>query len=283
MGKKKGKLSAALGATAGGLAWALAVLLLNRVLGWPDSWPTLVATGGLAFLASALVSGILRKPWAAHAGVICALALLVACPLAGWPFQVGREKTVWRYVEFSAYLLETEDNGPIDNVIIACRLPAVNNEIFGPRVAWGLYYLDENNLWLETAFEGRAQGWVMREVWERVHPDRTKPPEILEDGIDQEIKMCALVIDKLYPREVVKLEIFVEIPEKKAGSLSLREFGENYSGGCLRSLGDNFGKKIREQLILRFWKPVENGLLLLEGYQRELEFYGEFSAKLYPI
>jgi len=39
------RLNAILGATAGALAWALAVLLLNRGLGWPGSWPTPVATG----------------------------------------------------------------------------------------------------------------------------------------------------------------------------------------------------------------------------------------------
>jgi len=280
---KKGKLSAALGATAGGLAWTLAVLLLNRGLGWPDSWPTLVATGGLAFLASALVSKILRRPWAAHAGAVCALALLVACPLAGWPFQVGREKTVWREAEFIAHLLETEDNGPVENVGIFFQLPTVDNKLPTVRVAWGLYYMDnENNLRLEVAFRWK-DGWEMEEVWENTHPERTKPPEILEHGVGTGV--LAIVIDRIYPRETVILRVPVQVPEKEANRLTLRVPGENYSGAMftpVRPENQGFDKKIRVWFVSRLWNPTENGFYLLEDYQRVIEYDGKPTVKLYP-
>ena len=286
MGKKRKTVREVLGAVLGIGVFALAVLLLNRGLGWPGSWPTLVATGALGFLASALVSRALGGPWAARAGATCALALLVACSLAGWPFQVVSENQgegeVWRKVEFFAYLLETEDNGPINNVTVGCRLPTVDNWFPYPRPVWGLYYLDENNnLLLEVSFEYRkVLGWTRREVWEGIHPDRTEPPELIDDGTDPETKVCSVVIDRLYPREVVVLNYFVEIPEKMASLASLRKSGENYSLGCMYS-SDN--KKVRQLLVLKYWKPAKDRFLLLEGYQREVEYYGQVLIRLYPI
>jgi len=287
MGKKRETIREVLGAILGIGVFALAVLGLNWKLGWPNSWPTLVATGTLSFLASALASRTIRRPWAAHAGAACALILLVSCPLVGWPFQfsgtLGEEMT-WRRVEFRAYLLETEDNGPIDNVVVGCRLPTADNWFDYPRVVWGLYYLDENdNLRLEVRFKYRIQGWTMEEVWEGAHPDRTRPPEIIKDGTDPETKLYAVEIDRVYPREVVILELHIEVPKEKVASLTLREPGENNSLGCMSNSNGNFGKKVRQLLVLSLWEPAKDRFLLVERYQREIEYYGQALVRLYPV
>jgi len=291
MGKKKGKLSAVLGATAGGLAWALAVLLLNRGLGWPDSWPTLVATGGLAFLASALVSRILRKPWAAHAGAVCALALLVACPLAGWPFRVSQQEEEGyetRYAYFITYILGTEDNGPLDNVHIAYLCPNIDNkcpEIGGsPAVysTWVLYYLADNgDLLPQVQFRwSKSSGWVF-EI-HQFYGERGAPPTVIEHGVGPTSlgPVVWATLDRLYPREVLWQVCGVDVPTGKGRSLTLRVAGsENTSFARLGY--DNFerinpyDKKIRVRFVAQLWEPAgKNTLQRVEFYQREMEYYG---------
>jgi len=308
MGKKKGKLSAVLGATAGGLAWALAVLLLNRVLGWPDSWPTLVATGGLAFLASALVSRILRKPWAAHAGVICALALLVSCPLAGWPFKISQpqqEGYETRYAYFITYLLGTEDNGPIENVDIGYLAPNVDNWCpqeggeFLLESRWILYYLEDNgDLRPQVIFWQRAvdRKWEIQVL--QLYGKRESPPEVLDSGVAPTNvgPHNVTFIDRLYPREVLWEECKVEVPRSKAGKLTLRMAGqENLSRATLdmvpsvESLYYNpvptqpFDKKVHVRFVSQLLRPLrENARERIEFYQREIEFYGNVGVRLYP-
>jgi hypothetical protein len=305
---KKGKLSAALGATAGGLAWTLAVLLINRGLGWPDSWPTLVATGGLAFLASALVSGILRKPWAAHAGAVCALALLVACPLAGWPFRILPQQQKGyetRYAYFITYILGTEDNRPIENVRISYLAPNVDNWCpqeggeFLLRPRWILYYLEDNgDLQPQVIFWRREvdRKWEIQVL--QLCGERENPPEILDSGVALNDKgpHAVTFIDRLYPGEVLWEECEVEVPRSKTGRLTLRMAGqENLSGATLamvpslESLYYNpvptqpFDKKVHVRFVSQLLRPLgENARERVEFYQREIEFYGNAGARLYP-
>jgi len=300
MGKKKGKLSAVLGATAGGLTWALAVLLLNRVLGWPDSWPTLVATGGLAFLASALVSKILRKPWAAHAGVICALALLVACPLAGWPFKISQpqqEGYETRYAYFITYILGTEDNGPIENVSITYLCPNIDNkwpEIDGsPAIysSWKLYYLADNgDLLPQVQFQwnGTSREWEF-EIYQ-FYGERGAPPAIIEHGVGPSSRgpVVWAVLDRIYPREVLWKVSGVDVPADMKENLTLRMAGsENISWAHLghynQSKVEPYDKKIHVRFVAQLWKPTDKETLeRIEFYQREVEFHGEAGVRLFP-
>jgi len=302
------KLNAILGATAGALAWALAVLLLNRGLGWPGSWPTLVATGALGFLASALVSRALG-PWAARAGAACALALLVACSLAGWPFRVfpqGQEGYETRYAYFITYLLGTEDNGPIENVMIDYLAPNVDNwvpqdeEGFLMWSRWILYYLEDNGeLEPQVIFWRREVdlGWEIQVL--QLCGMREEPPKFLASGVIRHSLGFSetTFIDKLYPREVLWQECEVKVPRSRVKNLTLRVAGleNNISCAAISQLpsADSFyqavipnqplNKTIHVRFVSQLWKPRENFRERIEFYQREIEFCGDGGVRLFPV
>jgi len=303
MGKKRKTVREVLGAILGVGVFALAVLLLNRGLGWPGSWPTLVATGALGFLASALVSRALRGPWAARAGAACALILLVACPLAGWPFRIPSQEQggyETRYAYFITYLLGTEDNGPVENVAIVYLCPNTNNkypEIDGNPItysSWMLYYLEDNG-----DLRPQAQFWWSNSLgkWEfeiyQFYGERGAPPTVVNHGVDPRSNPFGPVIgatfDRLYPREVLWHVSGVDVPKGKGRSLTLRamRFEDNVSFawlGCY-SAGkiDPYDKKVYVRFVAQLWEPAgENTLKRIEFYQREIEYCGEGAVRLIP-
>ena len=310
MGKKRETIREVLGAILGIGVFALAVLGLNWKLGWPNSWPTLVATGTLSFLASALASRTIRRPWAAHAGAACALILLVSCPLVGWPFRVlpqeqGGYET--RYAYFITYILGTEDNGPIENVVVDYLVPNVDNwypqDEEGPLMwsRWILYYLEDNgNLEPQVIFWRRAMdlGWEVQEL--QLCGMRKEPPKFLASGIIQHSLGFSEVtfIDKLYPREVLWEECKVKVPRGKEENLTLRVAGleDNISSATILQLpsadsfyqavmpNQPFNKTIHVRFVSQLWKSVcENSLQRVEFYQREIEFSGNVGVRLFPV
>jgi hypothetical protein len=269
-----------------------------------------VATGGLAFLASALVSKILRRPWAAHAGVICALALLVACPLAGWPFKISQpqqEGYETRYAYFITYILGTEDNGPIENVHIGYLAPNVDNWCpqesgeFLLESRWILYYLEDNgDLRPQVIFWQRAvdRKWEIQVL--QLYGERENPPKTLESGVAPTNvgPHNVTFIDRLYPREVLWEECKVEVPRNKAGRLTLRMAGQenNLSRATFAMVPSveslyydpvpiqPFDKKVHVRFVSQLLRPLrENARERIEFYQREVEFYGNAGVRLYPV
>jgi len=119
------------------------------------------------------------------------------------------------------YLIATEDNGPLESVVIAFPDPNIDNKALEPRADfasgganWTLYAYLDNVLIIE----------VRNGVENQLVAPRTSKPEnvILESGKSPYNPVVGIQIDNLFPSEILVIEQWWEIPADKANQLTLR-------------------------------------------------------------
>jgi hypothetical protein len=228
-------------------AFLAAFLLLNRLLGWPTSTLTLLGLVGISFFAGGLVSDLVSRRKGNRIGLMAITAIsavLVAGSLTvGWPwdyrlfFLRGPERWVMFKEEAALYLLSTEDNGPLENVLFSFTAPHIENkEIVDPdgnpayKGLAHLFYLGENGALLQEAIcENSKEGWKVY----KFYGNRKEAPCTILYGVNRSSDTPTLgyVVDKLYPREVLWVVSVVWVPEREADKVSIIAYGgrENIS------------------------------------------------------
>ena len=185
----------------------------------------------------------------------------------------------------------SEDNLPIENVVIGFPHPNVENQtesiFFG--VIWGLYWLDEENMSHLQATETTIYALM---------ENRTKTLRILMGPLECPSiggPKSTWVMDKLYPREVFRVSGGIEIPAAYGDKLTLKDFDDNEgrSSASFAHLPDPntqdvseygaFNRPIRVSFWAQLCKPLSNGYEVIETFSRSIDndTWGMFW--LYPL
>lgn len=133
------------------------------------------------------------KKIAVLASLILAFLLAgVLLLLQASPTEQETERTKYIAETYFAYL-GSEENRPLENVVIALPAPHLENGFppgDGVGADWSLWYIDENEEWKRQPFFA-------------MHPQRTRMPQILKNviGITPRGAKLWYCVDLLYPKE----------------------------------------------------------------------------------
>lgn len=211
------------------IGFAATIFVFSRGLGWPDSLASMGVVLFAAFFVGAGFGNLIsRTRPTVLAPIILAAALAVGSVAWGIPWEGVRlsiggstEENVPFLTEGYFYLLGTEDNGLVENVWIYFPTPQIENQGIQPMSRWKLYYMDENGtLQLEQDSSPATYNF---------YGQRTEPLQLLSKNyvFTSHGPKINHNVDKLYPREVFRVDIYVTVPPENADKVTLVEFGEN--------------------------------------------------------
>jgi hypothetical protein len=277
--------------------------LLNRFLGWPTSTLTLLGLVGISFVVAGVVSDFVSRKEENRIGpaTITAISavLIVGSLTVGWPwdyrlfFLRGPEKYVIFKQEAALYLLSTEDNGPLENLIFYFQAPHIENrEITDPqgnpvyKAMYHVFYLGENGTLLIEVLTTSRENWYLY----RFYGQRTATPQIdAGRSFSPYGLMFAATIDNLYPREVLWSVVVFRVPEKDAKKVTVKTAGtENIS---IARFACDKGTKVEpfeKTATVYFWVSLsvlgeDNIFRPLCQYAARLENTPGAVAKLLPL
>ncbi|MGQ9788332.1 MAG: hypothetical protein ACUVQM_03360, partial [Candidatus Hadarchaeaceae archaeon] len=126
--------------------FALIIVAFNLAVGWPVSLLSLIITVGVAwFFAAGLAGRISKKKWSVAIPSFLAIVLIVTTLGAGIPWDLNPEETVTFKMEASFTYLGSEENLPIENVVILFPSANLENNVLPINGSWKLYYLENDN------------------------------------------------------------------------------------------------------------------------------------------
>lgn len=157
------------------------------------------------------------------AGVVIAAAMIVVALLWFRPWESASEYVQFEYRAFFTYL-GSEDNEPLENLILGFPIPKIENSPAGDiKGTWMLYYIEnDNTLTLQATKHGIVN----------LRGNRTSQLGIYSEGIEnaEHGPTSSWNIDRLYPREVFLDVGFTSVPEERTRAASLRIHNESWSG-----------------------------------------------------
>ena len=247
--------------------FAFIVLALNSWLGWPTSLLTLAGMLGIAWFVSMFAGEQLTPPGLGTTAASClAVALAVSIIGFGVPWRLEEEDVRFDYRAMFIYL-GSEDNEPLDNLLLKWSAPQIDNTFIEETYpTWELYYIEDDNT---LTLQANAAGIVdLRGV-------RTSQLEIYSFGYEYEQYGPALnfQIDALYPREVFLNLGYVVVEGERADDLTLRVYNQTAPIGAWQAFGQE-NKRIDFSLAAGLYQDN----ILVERYEwtQENGTYGSY-------
>ncbi len=271
-----------------GVCIALAVFIVVVlaawfVLKWPNDPVSLMLVVGVAFVASAQAG---RKVSESHipVGLAVAVAATLAVGSFGWgePWRVGQpffgqisaaaEENVIFQVDGYFWYRGSENNAPIDNVILQFPQPQIDNEFINSNMGWWtFFYVDDNGNWL---MEMQGSAYENYGAVYQFYGERTQEP-VLVSAINMATPFgpkADYIFDRIYPREAVWVTFNTMVPKENASKVTLVEV-DITENQLTRTTAYYWQSPTVVDLIdLTFWvklsKLDNNTLIQLENYSR---------------
>lgn len=261
------------------VVFALIIAAFDLVVKWPVSLLSLVIMVGVAwFFAAGLAGKISGNKWSVAIPSLLAIGLIATTLTAGVPWDLT-EETVTFKMEASFTYLGSEDNLPIENVLIGFPCPNLENNALSTTGSWRLYYLEDDNTLTLQADESKV--YRFREL-------RKSNIKIMAHGIDVTHigPMYFFEIDRLYPREVFWITTFVDVPLEDAEKVTLSYTDNHETAGGYRGTfpAGEFGKAT---ISLSFWAQLSKKIwgdnyILIEKFSRSLDNVWDSFVRLFP-
>ncbi|MEW6222423.1 MAG: hypothetical protein AB1476_03780 [Candidatus Hadarchaeota archaeon] len=285
------------------VVFSATIIALNLTLRWPNSPFTLgVALFISWFIGAAAYSKISDGNRRGGIPVTAiALALAAGTLVAGVPWDVGwrlvapaqiEQENVWFKMQAYFMYRGPENGGPAENVVIWFPYPKVENSpIFthydtpGTLVIWALYYQENDNTLTRQQDFYRVYGFRGQRS-ENLN-DLLGGPTLTQDG-----PQLFRLVDKLYPREVLWVDVLVYTQRENENKVTLRIYGDNKSGAQYwypwnpnlpaenQSMGTPIDVSYWAQLSRR--KPEEENYNIIETFSRSKDNAAMFGQWLYP-
>jgi len=222
-----------------------------------------------AWLAAALVGygfyGGKRCIGAATLLIVVALVVLVAYAR---PWVGEEENVVFWYIASFTYE-NSEDNLPIENVIISFPCPNIDNEpvrVVG--LSWSLWwkpYPENENMKILQIQDGRVDNLLS---------NRTEAL-FIQYGWENTVRgpKISLLMDKFYPQEVIQIQTYVVVPSPRSNNLTISENRENKKVAAGYQY-DPSDKKINFSFWAQLLIKVNNDFRKVEEFRRAEENAG---------
>ena len=258
-------------------------------LGWPTSLITLGVMLAVAWFVGFFVGEHLAPRWSMVASSALALALLASTLGFGVPWELptgeAPEETVLFRVDHKFTYLGSEDNLPVENIVVSYIHPHVENRAQDVRKGmWTLYWKDEDNV-LHRQMWG--SGDEVFYVWGYLG-DRKENLEILGYGAGPAKYGPAItyVLDRLYPREVFWISAPAYIPEGDADRVTLKVYGDDQGRSAGMFGKDPYGP-LDKPIDVSFWvqlsRRTDDNFEVVETFGRTLENFYEATLWLHPM
>ncbi|MEM3514983.1 MAG: hypothetical protein QXT02_03700 [Candidatus Hadarchaeum sp.] len=264
------------------IVFTLIIIAFNLVTGWPISPLTLVITVGVAwFFAAGLAGKISGNKWSVAVPTLLAIGLIATTVSAGVPWDLRSEEMVTFKMEASFTYWGSENNLPIENVLIGFPCPNLENAALTTYGSWILYYLEDDNSLTLQADESQVYNFKGM---------RKTIVGVINHGIDLTYisPMYFLNIDRLYPREVFWISAFVYVPIKDASKVSLIVYGDNQKRSIAGYKGTfPSGEYGKAAIDLSFWAQLSrringNNYEPIETFSRHLDNVWDSFVRLFP-
>lgn len=245
-----------------------------------ESSRALAVALGAGWLVAALVGygfyGWKRCFGAATLLTVAALVVFVAYARP-WAGEEVEENVMFLYTASFSYE-NSEDNLPIENVIVSFPCPNIDNEpVQMMGFSWSLWWNpdpENENMKILQIQDGRV---------DNLFGNREDAP-FIQYGLENTVRgpKISLLIDKLYPQEAIRIQTYAMVPSLKSKSTTICENKENkrITAGYQY---DPFNKKISFSFRAQLLTKVNNDFQKVEEFERTEE-NAEFGWWwLYPV
>jgi hypothetical protein len=236
-----------------------------------ESPRTLAVALGAAWAAAAFVGygfyGGKRCIEAATLLLVVALVVIVAYARP-WAGGGAEENVVFLYTASFTYE-NFVDNQPIENIIVSFPCPNIDNEpVRAINFSWFLWWMpkpENENMKILQIQDGRVDNLLGNRIG----------PLFIQYGVENTDRgpKISLLMDKLYPQEVIQIQTYVVVSSSKSNDLTISENKEDKKVAAGYQY-DPSDKKINFSFRVQLLIKLNNDFRIVEEFRRAEENAG---------